>query len=137
MPGQSGAATNLINTLLTTPRPGGMAGLNGPSTVIGGGIAGVASTADGESIMVYNNHTNYSEWEFIFDPAKQRYPPPNPLGGTIGTPASQLGSIGGSTPGTPASQLGTMPGSAPGAQGAGSTPFGAAPASPDIRGGHQ
>ena len=37
---------------------------------VGGGIAGFASTAEADSIMIYNDHQNYSEWEFIFDPAK-------------------------------------------------------------------
>jgi len=138
---QSGAATNLINNLLTSPRPGGLAGIGGQGTVIGGGIAGVASTADSESIMIYNNHTNYTEWEFIFDPAKQHYPPPNPVGGSIGTAASQLGSMQGTTtPGTPASQIGTMPGSTSGTPGATTTqssPFGAMPADPDLRPGHE
>jgi hypothetical protein len=148
-PGQSGAAASLINNLLTTPRPGGLAGINNnggvQGTVIGGGIAGVASTVDDDSIMVYNNHSNYREWEFVFDPAKQHYPPPNPVGGVIGTPASQLGSMQGSTPGTPASQMGTMPGTVPGSTPGtagtpgtpGSSPFGAAPTDPDMRGGRQ
>jgi len=140
-PGQSGSAASLINSLLTTPRPGGLAGINnsGQNNVIGGGIAGVASTVDDDSIMVYNNHTNYREWEFIFDPAKQHFPPPNPAGGVIGTPAGQLGSMQGSTPGTPASQMGTMPGSTPGSTPGtpGNSPFGAAPTDPDMRGGRQ
>jgi len=137
-PGQTSAAANLLNNLLTTARPGGLAGVSGQNTVIGGGIAGVASTVDADSIMVYHEHTNYSEWEFVFDPAKAKYPPPNPVGGAIGTAASQLGSMQGSTPGTPAGQLGTMPGTAPGTQGVqANTPFGAPSATPDIRGGNQ
>jgi len=137
-PGQTSAAANLLNTLLTTARPGGLAGVGGQNTVIGGGIAGVASTADGDSIMVYHDHSNYSEWEFVFDPAKAKYPPPNPVGGAIGTPAGQLGSMQGSTPGTPAGQLGNMPGSTPGTQGVqANSPFGAPAVTPDIRGGNQ
>ena len=146
IPGQSSGATSMINNLLTSPRPGGMAGLGSQNNVIGGGIAGVASTVDGDSIMVYNDHTNYSEWEFIFDPAKQHYPPPNPVGGAVGTPAGQMGSMGGSTPGTPASQMGTGPGSTfgtpgasgtPGTSGTPTSPFGAGGADPDLRGGRQ
>jgi hypothetical protein len=62
--------------------------------VIGGGIAGVASKFDAEGIMVYGDHTNYKEWEFVFDPTKWR-PPPNPLASSTptGTPASQLGNL--------------------------------------------
>jgi type II secretory pathway pseudopilin PulG len=141
-PGQPNQAANLINNLLTSPRPGGFPGAqpggyppgvtppgafqpqNGPqgtgagnsgsfggvgvgsapgapvgtplsaapgATTIGGGIAGVASTADADSIMTYADHTNYSEWEFIFDPTKW-HQPPNPNAGPIGTSAAQLGS---------------------------------------------
>ncbi|MBZ5725372.1 MAG: hypothetical protein LAP87_10270 [Acidobacteriia bacterium] len=53
--------------------------------VIGGGMAGVASTADADGIMVYNDRTNYSEWEFIFDPTKYK-PPPNPTSGPGNVP---------------------------------------------------
>jgi len=68
----------------------------------GSGIAGFASTADQDSIMVYNEQTNYGLWEFIFDPAKQKLPLNIAGGGAAGTPASQLGS----QIGTPASQVG-------------------------------
>jgi hypothetical protein len=114
-PAQQNAAASLIGNLLTTPRPGGLQGIQGQQgQMIGGGIAGVASKADGDSIMVYHDHSNYSEWEFIFDPTKQRYPPPNPVSSNpIGTPASQLGSMPNGNTGTPASQLGSMPGANP------------------------
>jgi hypothetical protein len=95
------AATQLISGILTSPRPGGMpTNTNGVQTM-GGGIAGFASTADQDSIMVYNDHTNYGEWEFIFDPAKVK-PLANPNSGAIGTPASQIGS----QIGTPSTQVG-------------------------------
>ncbi len=89
--------------------------------IIGGGIAGVASNAEGESIMVYGDRTDFSEWEFIYDPMKFHVPPnPNSSGPTgIGVPAAQLGSNAGmSSPGTP---IGTGPGgtSAPLAAGVG------------------
>lgn len=113
-PGQAGAAQSLINGLLTTARPGGLAGI-GRGQVIGGGIAGVASTSEGDAIMVYHDRTNYNEWEFIFDPSRQHYPPPNPVSGAaIGTPAAQMGSMPMGNVGTPAAQLGSMPGSMPG-----------------------
>ncbi len=84
------AAVGMIQNLLTTPRvaPGGGTGPQG--TVIGGGIAGFASLADQEGIKVYGDRTNYSEWEFIYDPAKDVLPR-NPATGSAGTPASQLG----------------------------------------------
>lgn len=37
---------------------------------IGGGIAGVATKADGEGIKVYNDSSKYKEWEFIYDLSK-------------------------------------------------------------------
>jgi type II secretory pathway pseudopilin PulG len=37
---------------------------------VGAGIAGVASKSGGEGIKVYNDHTKYKEWEFIYDPRK-------------------------------------------------------------------
>jgi hypothetical protein len=88
----------MIQQILGSPRPGGAPGasIGSPAggLVIGGGIAGVASKADAEGIMIYADHTNYKEWEFIFDPTKWR-PPPNPLAsaGANGTPASQMGSM--------------------------------------------
>ncbi|MGH9583589.1 MAG: hypothetical protein ACRD4O_11695, partial [Bryobacteraceae bacterium] len=40
--------------------------------VHGGGIAGVASKAGGHSIKVINDQTDYSLWEFVYDPTKDR-----------------------------------------------------------------
>lgn len=121
----SNQATQMIQQILTSPRPGGMPSA-AAGTIMGAGIAGVASNADSEGIMIYNDRTNYKEWEFIHDPLKVK-PVPNPLNGSPGTPANQLGS----TPtspgglGTPAGTLGSTPGafgSTPGAFG--STPGG-------------
>jgi len=95
-------AQQMIQQILTSPRPGGMPGATGPQ--IGGGIAGFASNADADGIMVYNDRTNYKEWEFVFDFSKLRNPP-NPLSGGIGTPASQMGNTGGQPIGTPAANM--------------------------------
>ena len=88
------SAADMINRILTTPRPGGMPpGIGGQT--IGGGIAGVASNGKGESVMIYNDRTVYKEWEFIFDPTKVK-PLQNPNAVTAtptGTPASQMGSM--------------------------------------------
>jgi uncharacterized membrane protein YgcG len=101
---QTAAPQNLAGMLgLTGPRPGGMPGTstNGMAT-LGGGIAGFASKGDADSIMVYNQQKNYGLWEFVFDPTK--VPPlPNPVTGTVGSPA-------GSQIGTPATQVGTPAG---------------------------
>jgi hypothetical protein len=117
---QGNQAQMMIQQILTTPRPGGMPTPNGQSPAIGGGIAGVASTADAEGIKVYNDRTNYKEWEFIFDPNKYRRPP-NPVSGAIGTPASQMGSMGGNQIGTPVT---SMPGAGMGGAGMGGSGFG-------------
>jgi len=89
---QQSAAAAIINNILMTPNPRGLAGVqNTQGNLMGGGIAGVASVAESDSIMIYNDHSKYNEWEFIFDPTKER-PLPNPSGGgAIGTPASQMG----------------------------------------------
>jgi hypothetical protein len=81
-PATSNAAANLINGILTNPRPGGQPGNPAPAGQpigqpiggqgMGGGVAGVASTAEADAIMVYNERTKYNEWEFIFDLSKQR-----------------------------------------------------------------
>jgi hypothetical protein len=67
-------AIGMIRDILTNPRPGGLPGgqpQGGAGTAFGAGIAGVASTAEGESIRVYNDRTKYKEWEFVFDPNKE------------------------------------------------------------------
>ena len=80
----------MIRNILTTPRPGGMPQSNPGAQTIGGGIAGVATTAEGEGVKVYNDRTLYQEWEFIFDPPKQkRIPNPNAVGAG-GTPADRM-----------------------------------------------
>jgi hypothetical protein len=131
----------MMRNLLTTPNPAAGTPQTGGQPVgqqIGGGIAGIASKSEEPSIMVYNDHTNYNEWEFIFDFSKQR-PLTNTAGTTIGTPAATLGTTGSSF-GTPASTLGapaggmgngpgTLPGGSPGLTGFGAaTGPGAAPA---------
>jgi len=64
-PPAGNAAANMIQQLLTTPRqPPSTSGFTTGST---GGIAGVASTAEGKGIHVVNDHTKYKEWEFVYD----------------------------------------------------------------------
>jgi hypothetical protein len=108
MPGQNNAATNMLQNLLGTPRPNGAPpGLGqGQGTVIGGGMAGVASKLDAEGLMVYNDRTNYKEWEFVYDPSKDR-PRPDPRNMMVG---NQMGTPSTPTPGTatPSSQSGTF-----------------------------
>ncbi len=106
-PGQSNQAVNMINNILTQPRPGGLAGIQAQNTGMGGtGIAGVASNLDQDSIMEYADHTNYSLWEFVYD--GKFTPPPDPRQGTGGTPVSQMGNMAGSSP--PGTPIGSPPG---------------------------
>jgi len=105
-PGVTGAsgnqATDMINRILTTPRPGGMpTGAQTGGAALGGGIAGVASNAEGEAIMVYNDRSLYQEWEFVFDPAKVKQIPNPNASGAGGTPADRMGNTPGGPPGTP------------------------------------
>ena len=101
-PGQGNSAADMIRNILTTPRPGGMPMNNPGSQIVGAGIAGVATTAEGEGVKVYNERTLYQEWEFIFDPAKQKQIPNPNATGLGGTPAGQIGQ-----PGQPGQQPGT------------------------------
>jgi hypothetical protein len=104
------AAGNLINQILTTPRPGGLNGLGGVQqgavdpnaaaqgtttntstgaaltqtptagqTVVGGGIAGVASKLEEDGIKIYKEQTSYHKWEFVYDISKD----PARGGGTL------------------------------------------------------
>jgi hypothetical protein len=65
------SAGNMIQQLLTNPRqPPSSAGSF--TTGNTGGIAGVASTAEGKGIHIVNDHTKYKEWEFIYDLKKDK-----------------------------------------------------------------
>jgi hypothetical protein len=60
----------MIQQLLTAPRqPPSNSGFTTGNT---GGIAGVASTAEGKGIHVVNDHTKYKEWEFVYDIKKDK-----------------------------------------------------------------
>jgi hypothetical protein len=148
-PGQNPGAT-MINNILMNPRPiptgqgiqpagGTQAGgtpSGGPQSlgqsigaplggqVFGGGIAGVASKSENAAIMVYNDRTNYNEWEFLFDVTRQA-PLPNLNAGGIGTPAANLGGSPGSPLANPSptAAIGVNPGTAPGSSTVGASPI--------------
>lgn len=97
--GVPGGAANLINQILTTPRPGGLNGTAGNTgtpagqslggQTFGGGFAGVASKYEQEGIKIYRERTSYNEWEFVYDITKDPL-----LGGGRGgqaTPGQQQG----------------------------------------------
>jgi hypothetical protein len=88
------AAAQLIMNQLTQPRPmpGNVPGA--PGLTVGGGIAGVASTLESESIKLFNERQKYNEWEFVYDMKKdkrlmgamqggQQNPQGNPIGGPL------------------------------------------------------
>jgi hypothetical protein len=49
-------------------------------TLNSGGLAGVASKASGHSIKTVNDQSNYSLWEFYYDPKKDTVPGGVPMG---------------------------------------------------------
>jgi hypothetical protein len=71
--------TNRPQQLLAGSVPGQPMG-----QITSGGIAGVASVAHGHSIKTVNDQTDYSLWEFYYDPTKDttRNMPGMPQGGT-------------------------------------------------------
>lgn len=90
-----------------------------PQSGAQGGIAGVASTVDLEGIKVYNERTNYKEWEFLFDLQKLQQSMSNVGGGQ-----GPMGGRGQSMPGNFSQGMGGQqrgPGS--GQQGQGGSPF--------------
>lgn len=66
-------------------------GVGSDGKIIGGNIIGVASKIDKKSIRVYDGGQTYREWEFIYDPSKDRT--------AIGQPGTQLGVPAGGAPG--------------------------------------
>jgi hypothetical protein len=69
-------AIPMIQQLLTSPNPRGMATAfqpaGGQQPLQVGGIGGVASKLESESIKIYNDRSKYNEWEFIYDPRQDR-----------------------------------------------------------------
>jgi hypothetical protein len=82
--------------------------------IMGGGIAGVASKGEGDSIMVYADKTTYGEWEFIYDPMKFVAPPNPNTGSSVGTPVQQMGSSPNATGPNVTNQVGTPVSNLPG-----------------------
>jgi type II secretory pathway pseudopilin PulG len=119
--GQTGVAGLTPSLSMLTPLGGTAAGtssgFSGQPTVVGAGIAGVASKSDKASIMVYNTRQKYNEWEFIYDPRKD----PLMMAGTAAQPGQtgQPGQAG--QPGTPGQPgIGTAGGFGAGGSGFGS-----------------
>jgi type II secretory pathway pseudopilin PulG len=74
-PSGSNPALDIIRTILTTPNPRGLSGVPSAAGAPQTGaplLAGVASTAETDSIKVYNDRTKYNEWEFVYDPRQDK-----------------------------------------------------------------
>ena len=139
--GPPSSAANLINSILTSPRPGG---LNGPGqvvngqgmpagsstatlggqtpagtsssqqNVIGAGIAGIASKHEQEGIKTYNTRTRYNEWEFVYDVTKDPQFARGAAGATSAGGPGGAGAPGAQPPGSPAGGQMMIPGQGPG-----------------------
>jgi len=119
----NGAAAN------AAPGPGGRLsagngaqpfGASGNGVISGGGIAGVASKAAGESIKVINDQTDYSLWEFFYDPRKDLMrgagamaPGGLQTGAPANAPQNTNGAFGSNSPSTMAPQNSAPQNSAP------------------------
>jgi hypothetical protein len=107
--GSAATAQQLIQGILTSPRPGGAPGTaatGGVGGVQGGGIAGFASKFEGEGIKVYNEQPEIQKWEFVYDMSKdpmvnggQQAPVPQ-QNNLNGQPGSTPGTLGPTAPST-------------------------------------
>lgn len=114
-PGAPGGTGQPAASFMTSAGTAGTTtGFSGQPTVIGAGIAGVASKSDKASIMTYNQRQKYNEWEFIYDPRKD--PLMMAQGAAVRGQPGQPGQPGPGQPGQP-SQPGAF-----GTQGAPGTP---------------
>ena len=88
-------ALDMIQRILTQPRPGGLPGLQAGTTPIASGIVGVASKYDADGIKIFDERTNIKEWEFVYDPTKdktgQSSAGPAQVGAPIGSGSQQQG----------------------------------------------
>ena len=69
-------ATQMVQGLFgsQSPRPGSVGSSRLGAMRGGGGIAGVASKASGQSIKTVDDQSDYSLWEFYYDPSKDVRP---------------------------------------------------------------
>lgn len=129
--GQAGSILQTMSPLLSNPTSGGAQGVPGAQAGLGtagsstgafgqlnggGALAGVASRAKGRSIKVVDDQSDYSLWEFHYDPTKDT--------GLAG-PGGQNPQLQGNTPGTQNGPQNTaQPGTSFGNQNANQTGFG-------------
>ena len=127
--GIGGQAADVIRNILTSPRPGGLAGLQsnrraqGQRSAFTGGIAGVATKVEEMGVKVYEGREMYNEWEFVYDYRKD-----DRFGGAAGVGAGMGVGMAGPAGSLPAGQPGMTPsgtlGGMPGAVGTGAYPPG-------------
>ncbi len=71
---QNAVANTLRTQGVTTPTANSLTSTNGTqaggNTIAAGAIAGVASTAKGSTIKTVDKQTDYSKWEFVYNPQK-------------------------------------------------------------------
>jgi len=103
-------ATQMIQQILTRPNPQGLANLQqGGMQTMGAGIIGVASKVDAEGIKIYKDRTNYKEWEFVYDPTKDKKLNPGQMPGQLPNPGQSQGLGQGIGTGMQQGGFGTMP----------------------------
>ncbi len=118
--GAGGQAADVIRGILTSPRPGGLAGVqnnrraSGSGSSFKGGIAGVATKKQEMGVKVYEGYEMYNEWEFVYDYRKDdRFggAAAGPGGGMGAGMAGPAGALPAGQPGMgPSGTLGGMPG---------------------------
>jgi hypothetical protein len=62
------AVQSILGTQRTAAPGAGTSQAGGPPSALGGGLVGVATKSEMEGIRRYKDHSNYSEWEFLYDP---------------------------------------------------------------------
>ena len=66
----TGTGRNVLNSAIGGTLQGSRTAGAAAGQIYGGGIAGVASAAHGQSIKTVNDQSDYSLWEFYYDPTK-------------------------------------------------------------------
>jgi hypothetical protein len=103
---QNSSVVNTANqSTAGTPGLGTMSG-----STVGSGIAGVASKSTGKTIKVFNDQTDRSLWEFVYDMQKEATANAQ---GALGTGTNSTNGNGGNTTSTGATGGTTQTGSAP------------------------
>ncbi|MDA1313202.1 MAG: hypothetical protein O2968_07705 [Acidobacteria bacterium] len=108
--GAGGQAADVIRGILTSPRPGGLAGVQnnrrdtGSGSAFKGGIAGIATKKEEMGVKVYEGHQWYNEWEFVYDYRKD-----DRFGGAAAGPGGGMAAGGGM-----AGPVGALPAGQPG-----------------------